>query len=264
MVLSVAWQASFPGGRQQERLASGKSNELRFIHNRESKFISFVAYRRTPAAAARLQDNRGRILQAARTLVSEGGWQKAQVAGVAASAGIATGTVYRYFPSKAETLAEVLARVSQREVDVLTEISKAEGPATVRLFSAVATFVRRAMRNPRLAYALIVEPCDKEIDEARLKYRAAVSEAIRSIIMSGQLSKELRIDVPADISATVIVGGFMEGLIGPLSPLNRPAGETASRQTDVAALADQIATLACSTVAIPKAVAVQRLTQGLS
>ena len=31
----------------------------------------------------------------------------------------------------------------------------------------------------------------------------------------------MRADVRADIAATVIVGGFMEGLIGPLSPLNR-------------------------------------------
>ena len=79
--------------------------------------------------------------------MSEGGWTEAQVASVAAAAGIATGTVYRYFPSKAELFAEVLALVSQREVDVLAAIARADGGATVRLHSAVATFVKRAMRN---------------------------------------------------------------------------------------------------------------------
>ena len=114
-----------------------------------------MAYRQTPAVEARLQDNRSRILDAARSLVSEGGWSDTQVASVAAAAGIATGTVYRYFPSKAELFAEVLSRVSQREVDVLDAIAASDGSALQRLHAAVASFVKRAMRNPRLAYALI-------------------------------------------------------------------------------------------------------------
>ena len=119
----------------------------------------------------------------------------------------------------------------------------------MRLHSAVATFVKRAMRNPRLAYALIAEPCDKEIDEVRLTYRAAISETIRAIVAEGQAAGEMRADV-ADIAATVIVGGFMEGLIGPLSPLNRQQESQAEAyRHDVAVLADQIATLACASVA---------------
>lgn len=213
-----------------------------------------MAYRQTPAVEARLQDNRSRILQAARALVSEGGWKEAQVASVAAAAGIATGTVYRYFPSKAELFAQVLSAVSQREVDVLTEIAKSDGTALVRLHSAVETFVRRAMRNPRLAYALIAEPCDREIDEARLTYRAAISEVVRSIIAAGQLAQEMRPDVQPDIAASVIVGGFMEGLIGPLSPLSRQQHQdTDSYRQGVALLAGQIARLACTSVAIPPA-----------
>lgn len=209
-----------------------------------------MAYRQTAAVEARLLDNRGRILASARRLVSEGGWREAQVASVASAAGMATGTVYRYFPSKAELFAEVLAAVSQREVDVLADVAQADGSALGRLHSAVTTFVARAMRNARLAYALIAEPCDAEIDEARLAYRAAISEVIRSIIAAGQASGEMRADVQPEVAATVIVGGFMEGLIGPLSPLNRPQAEqTHHRQRDVAALADQIASLACAGVA---------------
>ncbi|HIX61594.1 MAG TPA: TetR/AcrR family transcriptional regulator [Candidatus Halomonas stercoripullorum] len=213
-----------------------------------------MAYRQTPAVEARLQDNRSRILEAARTLVSEGGWREAQVASVAAAAGFATGTVYRYFPSKAELFAEVLTRVSQREVDVLTAVAEEDVAASTRLHDAVATFVKRAMRNPRLAYALIAEPCDKEIDEARLVYRAAISQVIRSIVAAGQAAGEMRSDVEPNIAASVIVGGFMEGLIGPLSPLNRQQQDASqSYQREVAALADQIATLACASVAVTPA-----------
>jgi AcrR family transcriptional regulator len=213
-----------------------------------------MAYRQTAAVEARLQDNRTRILEAARSLVSEGGWKEAQVASVAAAAGIATGTVYRYFPSKADLFAEVLAAVSQREVDVLSEIAAEDGAAAGRLHASVTSFVRRAMRNPRLAYALIAEPCDKEIDAARLVYRAAISEVIRSIVASGQASGEMASDFRPDIAASVIVGGFMEGLIGPLSPLSRQQHQdTDEYQREVAMLADQIARLACASVAMPTA-----------
>ena len=211
-----------------------------------------MAYRQTASVEARLHDNRARILAAARRLVSEGGWKEAQVASVAAAAGMATGTVYRYFPSKAELFAEVLSAVSQREVDVLAAIAASGGSATQRLHTAVSTFVQRAMRNPRLAYALIAEPCDKEIDEARLTYRAAISEVIRSIVAAGQQAGSLRADVAADLAATVIVGGFMEGLIGPLSPLGRrQRQDSEAYRRSVAALADEIATLACASVTAP-------------
>ncbi len=197
-----------------------------------------------------MQDNRSRILASARALVSEGGWRQAQVASVASAAGIATGTVYRYFPSKAELFAEVLGAVSQREVDVLAEIARSDGIALGRLHSSVTTFVKRAMRNARLAYALIAEPCDPEIDKARLTYRAAVSEVIRSIIAAGQAAGEMRRDIQPDIAASVIVGGFMEGLIGPLSPLSgHQDEEAADYQRKVAELADQIASLACAGIA---------------
>ena len=61
-----------------------------------------MVYRKTNDVEARLADNRKRILAAARALVREGGWPEAQVTNVAAAAGLATGAVYRYFPSKAE------------------------------------------------------------------------------------------------------------------------------------------------------------------
>ena len=180
-------------------------------------------------------------------------WSDTQVASVAAAAGIATGTVYRYFPSKAELFAEVLSRVSQREVDVLDAIAASDGSALQRLHAAVASFVKRAMRNPRLAYALIAEPCDRAIDEARLIYRAAISEVIQTLIITGQQADEMRTDIRPDVAATVIVGGFMEGLIGPLSPLKQPPGNDTPYQHEVAMLADQIALLACASVALSSA-----------
>lgn len=223
-----------------------------------------MAYRQTKAVEARLLDNRARILRVARDLVSEGGWSAAVIANVAAAADIATGTVYCYFASKSELYSEVLSKVSQREVDVLREIASAAESPLDRLHAAVSTFVRRALLNPRLAYALIVEPCEPAIDEVRLKYRAAVSKVILSIILEGQVQHVLRRDIPADVAATVIVGGFLEGLVGPLSPANTDARENGGRRKEATVLlAQQIATLACSSMLLPRPV-VRHLTRSLS
>lgn len=208
-----------------------------------------MAYRRTEGVVARLADNRTRILDAAKRLVAEGGWAETQVASVASTAGLATGTVYRYFASKAELFAEVLADVSQREVEVLGEIARSATCPREGLHGAVRTFVKRAMRNRRLAYALIAEPCEHQIDAARLTYRHAISQQILTLVRAGQRDGIFRRGVRAEVAATVIVGGFMEALVGPLSPLTPEYGSNVERDLGaVQHLADEIADLCCASV----------------
>jgi AcrR family transcriptional regulator len=176
-----------------------------------------MSYRRTEATISRLEDNRARILRAARNLVAEGGWQCAHIATVARNAGLATGTVYRYFPSKAELYAEVLSQVSNRECEVIATIAESGDSATARLEAAVRTFASRALRGRRLAYALIGEPCDPEIDQARLRWRAALSEEFIRIIEDGQREGAFRACDPR-IAGACVAGALMEALAGPLAP----------------------------------------------
>jgi len=208
-----------------------------------------MAYRRTARVAVRLADNRTKILDAARQLVSEGGWAQTQVASVAATAGVATGTVYRYFASKTELFAEVLANVSRREIAVMTEIARRAPDPHAGLHDTVRTFVKRAMRNRRLAYALIAEPCAHEIDAARLTYRHAISGLIMRLVDAGQRDGSFRPTMRSDVAATVIVGGFMEALVGPLSPLTPEYGSSVERESAaVERLAGEIADLCCACV----------------
>ncbi len=182
--------------------------------------------------------------------MSEGGWAEAQVSHVASAAGVATGSVYRYFPSKADLFVEVLSVVSQREVDVLEAIADNDDLPFQTLHAAVSAFVERAMRNRRLAYALIAEPCEKEIDEARLVYRHAISKQIMRIVKEGQEHGDFRTDLDPNIAATVVVGGFMESLIGPLSPFNADFDGSGKQDAEaVHALAGQIADVCCAAVA---------------
>lgn len=202
-----------------------------------------MVYRRTNAVITRLQDNRLRILAAARELVAEDGWRHAQIASVAQKAGVATGTVYRYFPSKADLFTEVLTDISRRERDVIAAIVAGDGSASARLAGAVQAFTRRALQGRRLAYAMIAEPCEPEIDKARLEWRAKLSAQFVRLVAMGVASGEFR-SCDARITGVCIVGAFMEALVGPLAPED----PTDAAATD--ALAQEIAR-ACITIVAP-------------
>jgi AcrR family transcriptional regulator len=180
-------------------------------------------------------DKRERILAAARRLVSEVGFGETSIAAVAAAAGIATGSVYSYFPSKAALMAEVAAAVSEREVGVLEAIAATGDPPSEVLADAVRTFAERAFRNRRMAWALLAEPAPPEIDATRLTYRRRIADVFEGILTRGIAEDAFRpLDVEA--AAAAIVGGFMEALVGPLSP-DRPIADGRAAAV-AAALAD--------------------------
>jgi AcrR family transcriptional regulator len=176
-----------------------------------------MAYRRTERVEEQLQDKRNRILQAVRQVVSEVGFHGAQVAIVAEAAGVATGTVYRYFPSKGELLAEALALNAQHEIDVVAAVAEADGSAISRLADAVRVFADRAVRAPRRAWAMLAEPAEPEVDAARLTYRRAFAQVFEKLIRAGIRSGEFPAQNTA-ASAACVMGALSEGLVGPLAP----------------------------------------------
>ena len=80
-----------------------------------------MPYRRTENVVRRLAEREETILAAATEIAAEGGMGAVQIAAVAARAGIAAGTVYRYFPPKTDLIAE-LAVLYRDKQDTLKEI----------------------------------------------------------------------------------------------------------------------------------------------
>lgn len=163
------------------------------------------------------------VLSSARQVVSDGGFRELQMLTVAASAGLSVGAIYRYYASKAVLCAALVAQVSAREVDVLEAVAASDAPAPQRLADGVRTFVRRALQDRRLAYAMIAEPVDEAVDTERLVWRERLSQVFATIIAEGRADGTLR-PVEPRVAASCIVGAFMEGLIGPLSP-EQPADD---------------------------------------
>ena len=179
-----------------------------------------MPYRPTERTEARRVATRKRVVAAARELIAHGGYREAQVAAVAARAGVATGTVYRHFPSKADLFAEVFRQVSQREVDATRAAVEAvgNGPATARLRAAIETFARRALRARRQAWALLAEPVDPAVEAERLAFRRAHAAHFAGILRDGIAAGELP-PQNADLAAAALVGALGEALVGPLSPV---------------------------------------------
>jgi len=176
-----------------------------------------MAYRETEKVIARKEEKRVRLISAARELIAEGGFSTVQMSSVAAAAGVATGTVYRYFPSKAELVAEVFRVVTQWEVDVMGQVAASGVGPRERLEGAITTFSKRALMAPRLAYALIFEPGDPMVEAERIVFRRSYARIISQILKDGIAEGEFAVQ-PVDIVANCIVGGFAEALIGPLAP----------------------------------------------
>lgn len=174
-----------------------------------------MAYRETAQVRARKDGVRVAILEAARALVGQGGFRAAQMSAVAAGAGVATGTIYRYFPTQIELFAEVFRDNSQREVEAMLAATVGDGDCTQRLNRALAMFISRALRNRRLAYALIAEPVDPQVEAERLRYRQAYAMVLEKLVQEGIVSGEFA-PQDAHVTATALVGVLGEALLGPL------------------------------------------------
>ncbi len=128
-----------------------------------------------------LTSTRARLLAAAQELIETGGYGAASVLAIADRAGVAAGTLYRHFTSKEELFACLFRTVCDREVAAMAQAAEQMAPdagQAERLEMVLATFARRALRRPRLAWALIAEPVDPLVDAERLAYRARYASLI--------------------------------------------------------------------------------------
>ncbi|GAA4073422.1 TetR family transcriptional regulator [Nonomuraea soli] len=107
---------------------------------------------------------RKRIVQAAAALASRGGVEAMQMRTVAERAGVALGTLYRYFPSKMDLVVAVVGE----ELDLLETSIERRPPSALhpagRAVDVLMRATRGLMREPELADALIRSLIMAEVD----------------------------------------------------------------------------------------------------
>jgi AcrR family transcriptional regulator len=105
----------------------------------------------TKSQAAR----RERVIRAALELGAEGGYDAVQMRDVAARAGVALGTIYRYFSSKDHLLAAVSAQVAAEISDDIRSRPPRHAKAADRVAAVFDRVIDRAMSEFQLSAALV-------------------------------------------------------------------------------------------------------------
>lgn len=185
-----------------------------------------MAYRPTEKTEARKRAQHKLLLDTALMVVASGGFQSLTIASLAEQANVATGTVYKYFSSKAELCAEVFRIATEKEVRQVRlaafplEAEGLDGNAGLsckqRLKAALEIFSLRALEGRSLAYALIAEPVDSMVQKERLKYRRSYAEIFETLVREGIDSNEFA-SQNALVSAGAIVGALAETLLGSIA-----------------------------------------------
>ena len=159
---------------------------------------------------------RERLLAATSAVVAAEGYGAASVSRITARAGVAAGTLYRHFESKEAMFVELFRELCGREVEAMRRASLGAGSPLDRLEAAIETFARRALAEPRLAWALLAEPVDPAVDAERLeyrrRYRRLVAELLEEACEAGEIAES-----DNDVLAAAIIGGVGEALVGPLA-----------------------------------------------
>jgi AcrR family transcriptional regulator len=195
-----------------------------------------MPYRQTENVARKLAARHDAILAAARDIAAERGMAAVQIVPVAERAGIAAGTVYRYFPSKTELVTALVAAIAGEETAALqTAAAAAPGPLSA-LAAAITAFCTGALARRRLACALIAEPVEPEIDAARAAYRRMLAGELQRLIdlaiKAGHLPAQDTV-----LATAALMGALTEGLLGPLAPTASDAAKAREQAQGLALLA---------------------------
>ncbi|MFI5803175.1 TetR family transcriptional regulator [Streptomyces sp. NPDC051561] len=109
----------------------------------------------TPPLTERQEARRRRILHASAQLASRGGFDAVQMREVAEEAGVALGTLYRYFPSKVHLLVATMQDQLQHMHTTLRKRPPAATTSSERVAETLMRAFRALQREPNLADAMV-------------------------------------------------------------------------------------------------------------
>jgi AcrR family transcriptional regulator len=96
----------------------------------------------------RISDKRGEIMQAALEIIAEQGFHGAPMAEIAEKAGVAAGTIYRYFENKEVLITELHRKLEEKISATLREGYPVERPLRERFLYLIRELLRYFITNP--------------------------------------------------------------------------------------------------------------------
>src|SRR5438105_4283705 len=116
-----------------------------------------MPYRRTDKVVRKLAARHEAILSAAQALAAEGGMAAVQIAPVAGRAGIAAGTVYRYFPAKTELVAALVGALAESLIGPLAPAAEDAATAGAQVQALTLLALRALGLADTRARGLVVQ-----------------------------------------------------------------------------------------------------------
>lgn len=181
------------------------------------------------------------ILQAARSVFCEKGYDHAAVAEIAARIDVVEGTIYKYFESKRELLLKVLEHWYEEMFgDYARDLAGVTG-VRARLRLLVWRHLRSIRDNPALCRLMFREV------RSELAYRGSglhamnrrYTQFLTGVLEQGVRDGELRADAPIALLRDLVYGGIEHHAWSYLCGRG---------ELDIGTIADQIATLVCDGV----------------
>lgn len=160
------------------------------------------------------QTTRDRIFETATDLFMSTGYDGTSVADITKKAGVAKGTFFNHFPTKASILGELGREQLSRALDVVEGAERmSTWPFDRQVEHVFRTLARSVDQAPDLA-RLWVEwaSTDPGAREVRQSEDERLKSILTSLVKAGKRSEDLRPDVLADRMAVLLVGLYDSAL----------------------------------------------------
>jgi TetR/AcrR family transcriptional regulator, cholesterol catabolism regulator len=180
-------------------------------------------------SSAAQRERRQRILDATLALASKGGYDAVQMRAVAERAGVALGTLYRYFPSKIHLLVSGLAREFERDQEKLDRTPIPGDTPYERTIYVLGRITRKMQREPMLTEAMT--RAFMFADPSAAAEVAAVARLMERMLTRAMHDGELSAD---DIAIARVIGDvWLSNLVAWVT--RRASANDVSNQLELAA-----------------------------
>jgi len=154
---------------------------------------------------------RQKVLDAARTLFAERGYEPATIRDIAKGAGMSTGAVFANFQDKAELFEAVLSDDLTKLAEALKAAAASEGSVQTRLLAALSAGYHGSLEQLPLVQAVIARSWFQPV-AAEMRTRAAIKPLISVVtdtLQAGIREGELRQDTDVHLLSDLVYEAFL-------------------------------------------------------
>lgn len=168
---------------------------------------------RSRRAAAKREQRRAAILDAALQVFTDRGYHQTSVSDLVDAAGVARGTFYQYFDSKKAIFLELIDRLATELRGSIVGVDQSDGaaPVPVQLVGTVERIFRVVDANHALTAILFREAVglDDDVDARMERFYADLEAYIRTSLGNGQRVGIVR-HLDTEVAAVCILGTLKE------------------------------------------------------